>query len=87
MYINDAAAPSTSIVAFCTVPLILPLFELIVILFVPAVPVASITIISCPSVGLAGSVNVLAAVVSTKYLRPATNVILDEAERFTSCLY
>ncbi len=30
------------------------------------------------TLGLAGSVNVLAAVVSTKYLRPATNVVFAE---------
>ena len=52
-----------------------------VILFVPADPVASNIIISCPSVGLAGSVNVLAAAVSTKYLRPATNVVFAEIAR------
>jgi hypothetical protein len=74
VYTNIAAPPLTSIIALCTLPLIFKLFDNRVILFVPAVPVASKISIASPTAGDAGNVRDLADVVVTKYLYPDTSV-------------
>ena len=64
--LTDAAAPFASKSASSVSPLILSALRPTVVLYVPAVPLASTTWISSPTLADAGSVNVRAAEVSTK---------------------